>query len=295
MDTWIFLLLVMNLLCAAAFGLIQIRKGQMFWMILFFVFLPVLGFIIYYIPQLLQRIFKMGKYDRDSLVNRLSIEGAIKHPSVASELNIVPVIDVMTVGKNTEKRTLLLDQLRKNLYGNYKEVLAAENDEDSESAHYIAAAKMEVYRSKQEEMSSLIKTYENNKQSEEAYHLMMSALEEFIESGLLSERERVIYRRKYCSFVELQMNDKQDSLFQTELETYLCYLAEIESYEKVVNVWETMDIHSEKVYMEMLQLFYDKRDEAKFNECFQRLQSDSKVQLSAQGLEKVRFWLERGK
>lgn len=295
METWIFLLLVVNLLCAVAFALIQIRKGQMFWMILFFVFLPLLGFIIYYIPQLLQRIFKMGKYDRDSLVNRLSIEGAIKHPSVSSELNIVPVVDVMTVGKNTEKRTLLLDQLRKNLYGNYKEVLAAENDEDSESAHYIAAAKMEVYRSKQNEMSCLIKAYENNKQSEEAYHLMMSALEEFIESELLSEREKGIYRRKYCSFVELQMSNKQDSLFQTELETYLCYLVEIESYEKVVHVWETMDIHSEKVYMEMLQLFYDKRDEVKFNECFQRLQSDFKVQLSAQGLEKVRFWLERGK
>lgn len=295
MEKWIFLMLAVNLICTAIFLLTHLRRGQALWVVLFFVFLPGLGFIIYYIPQIIQKIFKMGSYDRESLVNRLHIESALKHPSMSSELNIVPVEDAMSVGKNEEKRTLLLDQLRKNMYGNYKELLAAENDNDSESAHYISAAKMEVYRSRQGEMLRLIKAYEADLHSAEAYHQMMSALKEFIESKLLSERERELYCRKYCSFVELQMEENSEILLLTEQETYLKYQVEMGQYEKVESIWKRLDIHSEKAYLDMLRLFYDKRDKVKFDECFCSLKADSQVQLSAEGLEKVRFWLEREK
>lgn len=293
MEKWILFMLAVNLIGVLIFLLAHVRKGQVMWLALFFIFLPGLGFAIYYIPQIVHKVFRIEGYDRESLVNRLNIEGALNHPAMDSELNIVPVEDAMSVGSNEEKRTLLLDQLRKNMYGNYRELLAAEKDDDSESAHYISAAKMEVYRSRQGEMLRLIKEYEENSQSEEAYHRMMDALKQFIESKLLSGKEKELYCGKYCSLVELKMEEDVDQLSQTEKETYLNYLAEAGQYETAAAIWKRLDIHTEKAYMDMLRLFYDRKDKINFDECLHCLLDDKKVQLSAEGLEKVRFWLEK--
>ena len=100
--------------------------------------LPVLGEIIYFLPQLLLCIAKSGNYDRESLVKRLEVEQEHVMPELKKELNVIPISDAMAVSSNVEKRTLLLDQLKKNIFTNYKTILIAGTDSDSESVHYVA-------------------------------------------------------------------------------------------------------------------------------------------------------------
>lgn len=147
MDKLILILLIINIIISLIWFILKLEKKQVAWMALFFICLPGLGYLIYYVPRILEKIIYENKYDRESLVKRFDIEKSQERPYLEEELNVVPIEDAMVISNNTEKRTLLLNQLKKDMLNSYRSLLVAENDEDSESAHYVAAAKMEVYRS----------------------------------------------------------------------------------------------------------------------------------------------------
>ena len=153
MAKWLILFLLANLMGTVAYALYRAKRKESIGLVLFFLFLPGLGFVFYFAPQWIQKTFLKQHYDRDSLVKRLAIPKNTEQVDVERELNVVPVKDAMAVSDNFQKRSLLLNQLRKDIHSNYRELLAAEADKDSESAHYVAAAKMEVYAARQKELS----------------------------------------------------------------------------------------------------------------------------------------------
>ena len=105
-------------------------------MAVYFIFLPGLGFLIYFLPGLLQMFLEKMGVDREAiLIHAFEVDLQPEHPDVREALNVAPVEDAMAVSGNAEKRALLLKQLKKDLKENYRILLAAEQDEDSESAH----------------------------------------------------------------------------------------------------------------------------------------------------------------
>ena len=143
-------LLAANFALAVLYAVIKGIHREGAPMAVFFVFLPGIGFLIYFLPGLLWAFLEKAGVDREAVLTHVSwIDRQPEHPDVREALDVVPVEDAMAVSGNAEKRALLLKQLRKDLKENYKILLAAEQDEDSESAHYVAAAKMEIYRLQQ--------------------------------------------------------------------------------------------------------------------------------------------------
>lgn len=293
MDKLILILLIINLVCSVIWFILKYMKNQIAWMALFFICLPGLGYLIFYIPIFLEKIISKGRYDRESLVKRFHVEKSQERPYIKGELNVVPIEDAMVISNNSEKRNLLLNQLKKDIFNNYRSLLVAENDEDSEAAHYVAAAKMEVYRMHQQRWNEALKRYKKDLNGIKIFYEIIEILEELIESEVLSMKEKKLYKEKYCDILEEQINSNKDIIRTKEYKTYLTYLVEDKYYEKAEMFWHDNyeSVKCEESYMMIFRMYYECKDRVKFYKCIHKLEKDDDVRLSEDGLEKLRYWL----
>lgn len=255
----------------------------------FFLFVPGLGFLVYYLPGLLQRFLEQVGVDWEAvLINAMEIERQPEHPDVQQALDVVPIEDAMAVSGNTEKRALLLGQLKKDLKENYKTLLAAEQDEDSESAHYVAAAKMEIYRLQQTRWLECRREYEKDPGDPEKYHTACAVLTEMLSSGVLSPREQNAYRRCFCGLVQERLEAGENEVSLKEYEEYLSCLIALGQYADAERFWQAHaeQMRSEISYQNMLKMFYQTGERQKFEEILSDLRRNRQIRLSAKGLER---------
>lgn len=287
--------LAVNFAGAVLYAVVKAVRKENMGVAVFFLFLPGFGYMIYFLPRLIHRLAGRESYDRDSLVKRFQIEQAAEHPDVERALGIVPVEDAMAVSGTAEKRALLLNQLKKDVGENYKTLLAAENDEDSESAHYVAAAKMEAYRVQQQKWLECYKAYQEDPAEPANFHAACAALCALVDGRILSPREQEIYKKTYCGLIEAQEQTDGGTPTREEYEVYLAYLVETGQQEAAERIWneKRARVKSERSYMKMIEMYYWQKDKEKFWQCMKELRADRQVRLSAQGLEVLRYWMQR--
>ena len=285
-----------NLLLTVVYGIRRGLRRQGFGMVLFFLFLPGLGFLLYYLPGLLRAFLERVGVDREAvLTHPVEIERQPEHPDVREALDVVPVEDAMAVSGTREKRALLLKQLKKDLKENYKILLAAEQDGDSESAHYVAAARMEIYRLGQARWLECRKDHEGDPGDPEKYHAACGALTDLLSSGVLSPREQDACRRQLCGLVEGQIAREESQVAPGEYEAYLGALVELGRYQDAELLWldAAGRMRSEAAYREMLKMFYRAGDRQKFGDILDDLRRNRQVRLSPKGLQQLRYWMAR--
>lgn len=285
-----------NLLLAVVYGIREGLRRKGFGMVLFFLFLPGLGFLLYYLPGLLRAFLERVGVDREAvLTHAFAIDRQPEHPDVREALDVVPVEDAMAVSGTGEKRALLLKQLKKDLKENYRILLAAEQDEDSESAHYVAAARMEIYRLGQARWLECRRDHEEDPGDPEKYHAACEALTDLLSSGVLSPRERDACRKRLCGLVEEQIAREESQVAPEEYEAYLGALVELGRYGDAELLWqESADrMRSEAAYREMLKMFYRAGDRQKFGDILDDLRGNRQVRLSPKGLQQLRYWMDR--
>lgn len=288
--------LAANFALAVLYAVIKGIRREGFPMAAFFLFLPGLGFVIYFLPGLLRAFLERVGVDREAVLTHVSwIDRQPEHPDVREALNVVPVEDAMAVSGNTEKRALLLKQLKKNLRENYKILLAAQQDEDSESAHYVAAAKMEIYRLHQARWLECRREYEQEPGNPEKYHTACAVLTEMLESGVLSAREQSAYRKRLCDLVQGQIEAGGSQVSLREYGEYLSSLVELGRNQEAELLWHRYAdrMRSETAYQDMLKLFYRTGERQKFEEILADLRKNKQVRLSPKGLEQLRYWTRR--
>lgn len=292
----LFVFLGINTVLAVIYAVTRKNRWEGAAMTAFFIFLPGIGFIIYYMPGLLRMFLEKTDVDREAvLTHAFEIDRQPEHPDVREALNVVPVEDAMAVSGNAEKRALLLGQLKKDLRENYRILLAAEQDEDSESAHYVAAAKMEIYRLGQTRWLECRRDYEQDPGDPEKYHEACEALMELLDSGVLSPREQSAYQKRLCGLVKGRIDSGEAEVSQREYEEYLSSLIELGNYADAELFWqEHADrMRSETAYHDMLRMFYKTGERQKFEDILDDLRHNRQVRLSPKGLEQLRYWTVR--
>lgn len=288
--------LVVNFALAVLYAVIRGIHREGILVAAFFVFLPGLGFVIYYLPGLLRAFLERAGVDREAVLTHVfEIDRQPEHPDVREALDVVPVEDAMAVSGNTEKRALLLKQLKKNLKENYKILLAAEQDEDSESSHYVAAAKMEIYRLLQTRWLECRRDYEQEPGNPEKYRTACAALTEMLKSDVLSAREQSAYRKHLCSLVQGQIDAAEGEVSPEEYEECLSSLVELGQYADAEIFWQNYAdrMRSEESYQDMLKMFYQTGERQKFEDILDDLCKNRQVRLSPKGLEQLRYWMGR--
>lgn len=285
-----------NLALSILYAIVKLARKQAAGVALFFIFLPGLGFLIYFTPIIFRSALKRVGIDREAvLTHAFHIDRMPEHPNVVEALNVVPVEDAMAISENADKRALLLKQLKKSLHDNYKILLAAEEDDDSESAHYVAAAKMEIYRLQQARWLECRRDLEQNPDDPEYYHTACAVLAEMLASGVLSEREQSAYQKQLCNLVDKQLNHDATLVLPAEYENYLDALIKLERYHTAELLWNNHadTMRSEAAYNSMLSMYYQQGNRQQFEKTLSSLRNNRQIRLSPQGLEQLRYWSER--
>lgn len=282
------ILLGINSLLTLGFIAKKRKSGSLKWVGVAFLFAPYLGFGIYYWGKLVLRVSKTDTYDAEFFTKRILFESPQKMPDVEKELNIIPMNDAILVGSNQEKRTLILEQLKKGIGQNYRSVLQAGADSDSESAHYVATARMEVYKDLKEEVNQAIHTYGISLEESTA-QIAIQALGEFVDSDLLTWSEKKNNMEEYLLLWEKWHQSLENE--EKEVERRLRYLSELEKYEEMEVVWNSMkpERKTEKTFLLMLEMFYNKKEKQSFFAILQELKQ-SELVLTAEGLNIIRYW-----
>lgn len=288
--------LAANLALTALYVVVKKVRGEAAGIALFFLFLPGLGLLIYFLTVLIQSFMERAGVDREAvLTHALEIDRRPEHPDVREALNVMPVEDAMAVGANAEKRALLLKQLKKDLQANYRVLLVAEQDDDSESAHYVAAAKMEVYRLHQARWLECRRDYERDPDDAQNYHTACTVLSEMLASDVLSAREQRAYQRRLCELVQREVASAPEEVSPGEYEECLGSLVALGCRDEAERLWvqHADRMRSETAYREMLRLYYDAGDRQKFEDILNDLRENRQVRLSPNGLEHLRYWAAR--
>jgi len=273
----------------------NLNNKQKLFIGLFFVFLPIIGFAIYLVALLVIRIISSKLYDRLSLVHRYKFDDEVLTPDINKELNIIPISDAMVISNNVEKRKLLLEQLKKDIYNNYKNILIASNDSDSETAHYVASAKMEIYNKLNINLQSVMESYEKESSKLSNVYDVLIALIDIIDSKLLSVNESNIYKTKYCNIIEnefmsddIEIDEEKVSYFDKFIE----YLVHLEEYDFVIPAFSKIpeEYKNENMYIQILKMYYSKNQKDNFKMTLDIL-CNSSLALSNEGVGIIRFWL----
>lgn len=289
-------LLVANALLSGAYALVQALRGKSAAPAALFLFLPGLGFVLYIAACLVQHYLRVTGINREAvLVQAHHVDVMPEHPNLKEELNVVPVADAVAVSHNAEKRRLLLAQLKRDVTDTYRLIQAAEKDSDTESTHYIAAAKMEVYRLHQQYWLGCRKDYEEDPTNPELFHAACDALAAILDSGVYSALEENVYRKRYCDMLANFMEQDKNAITSEEFERYLNYLIALERYDDAIALWgaEIDRLRSQASYQSMLAMFYQLKQRDAFAARLDDLRKNTQVRLSASGLEQLRYWTQR--
>lgn len=288
--------LVTNTALAVLYALIKRIRHEGAGVTVYFIFLPGFGFLFYFLPGLLQAFLKRLGIDREAiLIRAFDVDLQPEHPDVREALNVMPVEDAMAVSSNEEKRALLLKQLKKDLTENYRLLLAAEDDSDSESAHYAAVAKTEIYRLHQTRWLECRRDYAEDPDDPEKYHTICAILAEMLASSILSSREQSAYQKRLCGLVQRQIDIGDSEVSPEEFEEYLSSLVALGRYGDAEKLWQTYAdrMRSEAAYRDMLKMFYQAGDRQKFEAILDDLRKNRQIRLSPKGLEQLRYWMTR--
>lgn len=288
------IVLLLNTLLAILFFVLVKDKNQRIFS-LFFIVLPIFGFMFYFVPKFLFQITKKHNlFDISNVKLEVNQETISKKPNVSTEMNVVSFNEIMQVGLKEEKRAILLNVIKDNMVKNASFIRSAMGDSDSETTHYAASATMQIYT----KLRSTIQGLETQVQLDPSNGSMMiellSAISDYIESGVLTKRDRDFYCNKYSRvFEQLKLHDPL-------LLTSDSYLKQADFLFLSQDVHKSIEIaiegrdrfDTEENHLKLLELLYKTGNQTKFNEAFEAFKH-SGLTVSSKGLELIRFWNKR--
>jgi len=294
----LFFVLLANLIATIIFLIIEARKknAHIFLFALMFLLVPIFGLLIFYIPQLIFKIRnKRNIYDPTDMVMHQSNETYVMRPQVAEELDIVPFEEAMAVGTTDEKRSLLLDILKRDMVRSSRIAHSALDDKDSETSHYAAAATMEIYRKLKNNITRIEAELAEDKQDTSKRREYLDALYEFISSNVMSKRDYMINATKFIQLFNETHASYADVLQCKDYMHQADFLMETNNpfiAEKVARNAKSL-FYNEDVYLKLMEIYFTIKNQVDFKNIFEELKR-ANISLSNHGLETLRFWIARG-
>ncbi len=265
--------------------------GGMFWTVLF---VPVFGFFCAVVVEWTLRRNQDGM--KNINVDKLSLgEGIYSRINVDSNEKpdvVVPLEEAILIDDTKLRRTLMIDILHKN-HSEYVDLFkVARLNSDVEVTHYAVTAMMEIQREHELEVQRWATEFKSSPEDLEVLENYVSALSQYIKSGLLEGhllyQKRVLYsqildeKRKLCPYNKqcmLEILDNYIELFE--------YTQAEQIFEDMTGRWPEDEI----IWFDGLKLYMTMGDRESFFKLISKMNSTS-IKWTAQGKEKFRFWNE---
>jgi hypothetical protein len=209
-------------------------------------------------------------------------------------MNIVSFNEIMQVGLKEEKRALLLNVLKDDLVDNASFIKSAMGDTDSETTHYAASATMQIYTKLRAAIQALETKFQLNPNDASVMLELLSAISDYILSGVLTKRDNDFYCNKYIRTFNLLKQYAPDLL---TCDAYLkqadFQFSSFDVHKSILTAIEARDhFDIEDAHLKLLELYYKTGNQSKYNEAFDAFKK-SKLTVSNKGLELIRFWSKR--
>lgn len=297
----IWFMLIANFIASIIY-LIKNRKEGVAAILIFLQFLviPVLGILMYYMPILVFRILhKKNVYDIGDLIFAQDDEVYEERPNIEQEMNVIPVKEVLAINDATEKRQFILSIIKEDMGANYKMILPALQDSDSETSHYAAAMAMEIQSKGRKKILQLERQlqseWQDEKQTIQEIKLvkeLLDALEDYLNSGVLTEKDEILSKKKYISIMN---NIEKSELFdQSYYLNVIEYMIEMGKYSEAIMIIEKQMKQevTQNLYEKLLKIYYLTGNEEKLIQTITEIRNSS-ITLSAEGLQQLRFWMKQ--
>ena len=283
---------LLNLVFSLLYTLFVLKAEKKSFLLLFFIALPVVGFLLWQTARLTLRYSHSKPYNRQNLLTAHVSFDREREPSLKKALDLTPMRSALAVGSKKEKRELLLKELQKDPEESYEAILPASADPDSESARYAAAGILEIAHRKRAALQLLQGQVSQNPKDLQAAFRYMTGLWDFLNSGLVSSQEAQIYQASYCRLFEKLSS--QYPVTKVESAAYLSCLISLGQKQQADFFWRHCreDQKSEACYQHMLELYYREGRKDAFFQCLDALKQ-SDILLSPEGLQMLRFWDHR--
>ena len=146
----------------------------------------VICFVVNFIVSLFDR-----KSDIDYLELTFSKEKRefAKQTDYETEKEFVPLEEALIISDVEDKRRALLNVLKADVSNNMKSLVKALDNEDPETAHYAAAALMDILQKYSKKLAGFQQKYQENPQDADINKEYADTTFEYISSGVLGEIE----------------------------------------------------------------------------------------------------------
>lgn len=242
--------------------------------------------------------FIISLFDRKSDIDYLELTFSkekkefAKQTDYETEKEFVPLEEALIISDVQDKRRALLNVLKADVSNNMKSLVKALDNEDPETAHYAAAALMDILQKYSKKLSGFQQKYEENPQDADINREYADTTFEYISSGVLGEIEVKKYSHLYVDLID-NLNTFHPELIDTEqYKNVVECLLKIGKYEDA-DRWANLSIerqpNMEQSYLNALNVKYKTEQWEDFKAVLDKMLK-SGAQLSQKGIGVVRFW-----
>lgn len=207
-------------------------------------------------------------------------------------MSTVPAHDALTLSSESERRRYLLGLLRQREMSSLRGILhQAVYNRDSEASHYAASGIMELQRVSYQNMEDAKKAYTAGETgSYQAARDYAAAIFDYLKDSEIGKLENEIFRRRYEAVMRDILEHHREAAAQDYRDLIGFLLGEDRVQEAFPIAQATLEAFPEEEnYLLLLEIAYRLQNPERFYETLEQLKS-SGVELSAKGLNLVRFW-----
>lgn len=202
--------------------------------------------------------------------------------------DIVAISDVLTFGNYDEKRSNIIDILKRDSSSYIDKLRLALVDEDTETAHYAASAITEYKRKLDLKLQAMSVEFDRNKADMYIIDQYLEVVRSYLHSGVIDSSSLKHYE-----------NIMLEVLYQA-IEVHPSYYKELIDLQLKRKEYEQSDIlserflttyHSDESYFSRLKYHYILKDKESFDRVFNDLRR-SDISISNKNLQLLRFWIK---
>ena len=197
------------------FGVILKRSGfqESIYKFIVVFLLPGFGLIFFLLTWLFGKIARDTENIVESYEKSIKEEGYVeyvKEIDLEKEINIIPVQDSLSLGSFKDRRTNLIDLLKKDYSKHIAVLQKAIKNEDTETSHYAGAALMEIKKQFDLMLHSANQKFEANKNDISSAIEYIEVIKKYLNSNLPDEVDSREYYLNLSFLLEKLLSKKHD-------------------------------------------------------------------------------------
>lgn len=254
---------------------------------------PLLGAVI-----ILTIFKKTGQNEElpEWLVNREEYQDvSLQEPDREIEMDIIPLLDALTLNDNHTKRKTLISLLKKEFLQQSEALALALKSEDSETSHYAATALQQAKTHLTKELKQLERKLLEDSSSIEVLKQYADVLKQSVQMEFLDQRTRNKYMYLYSDALSrlLALNPPNSAFYYNEKIALALELLEFHQALETAQAYLEQFPQAEDAYFAAMDVHYHMRNNDAFFQLLETIQSSS-IRLSPEHLNQMRYWLQGG-